>query len=97
MSIEDVDYDAPAKKKKKGSGLSMKQIKRRLDKIGTMADAKKAKSAQRRLSSAVLAGIAEGKFPDPRKVASMVVAYSGEAGKATAGSAQRDVETDSDD
>ena len=95
MSIEDVDYDAPAKKKKKGSGLSMKQIKRRLDKIGAMADAKKAKSAHRRLSSAVLAGIAEGKFPDPRKVASMVVAHSGESGKA--GSAYAGVETDSDD
>jgi len=77
MSIDDTGDVGPAAKRR--SGLTMKQIKRRIEKISTITDAKKAKSARRRLSHAVLAAIAEGTIADPRKAAAIVVAHSDEA------------------
>lgn len=69
MSIE----DASGLGEKKDRSMSVKRIKRRIERIGAMTDTKRANKARQRLSNAVLAAIAEGKVRDPRKIAAMVV------------------------
>jgi hypothetical protein len=70
MSIEET-YAAPVEKKEKG--VTVKGVKRRVEKIEAMTDAKRALRARQRLSLNVLTAIAEGKVRDPHKMAALVV------------------------
>lgn len=74
--MSDEMIEAPVETPK--SPLTMKRLKRRIEKIDAMEDEKKAKTARRRLGSQVLTAIAEGTVSDPRKAAALVMRAKGE-------------------